>query len=100
MHLVNAANRSDGKSAVIVVEIGVDRFGHLFGYAINGEQVGEGGAADGLCRAAAEMMQQGAFAGRSDAWNILKPGLGNGLRAAGPVGADGKAVGLVAQAAG
>src|SRR5580658_3609171 len=58
-------------------------------------QVGDRGALDGFERA--EVVQQRAFARRSDAGDLLQAGLAHIARAARPVRADGKTMGLVAQ---
>src|ERR1700685_528666 len=58
-------------------------------------QVGDRGALDGFERA--EVMQQRAFARRSDAGALLKAGLAHIARPAGAMRADGEAMGLVAQ---
>src|SRR5271170_7780367 len=59
-------------------------------------QIGDRGALDRL--EGAEMAQQGAFAGRADAGDLLQPGLADVAAAPLAVRPDGKAVGLVAQA--
>src|ERR1700689_4204370 len=58
-------------------------------------QVGDRGALDGFERA--EVMQQRAFARRSDAGDLLQAGLAHVARAPGAMRADGEAMGLVAQ---
>src|SRR5580693_1893896 len=58
-------------------------------------QVGDRGALDGFERA--EVMQQRALAGRSDAGDLLQAGLAHIARAPGAMRADGEAMGLVAQ---
>ena len=58
-------------------------------------QVGDRGALDGFERA--EVMQQRAFARRSDAGDLLQAGLAHIARAARPVRADGETMGLIAQ---
>src|SRR5580658_250259 len=58
-------------------------------------QVGDRGALDGFERA--EVMQQRAFARRSDAGDLLQAGLAHIARPARPVRADGKTMGLIAQ---
>src|SRR5579862_1717398 len=58
-------------------------------------QVGDRGALDGFQRA--EVMQQRAFARRSDAGDLLQAGLAHIAGATRPMRADGEAMGLVAQ---
>src|ERR1700730_7648270 len=63
--------------------------------ALDLHQVGDRGALDGFERA--EVLQQRAFARRSDAGDLLQAGLAHIARPARPVRADGEAMGLVAQ---
>src|SRR5580700_6215459 len=58
-------------------------------------QVGDRGALDGFERA--EMMQQRAFARRSDAGDLLQAGLAHIARPARPVRTDGETMGFIAQ---
>src|ERR1700731_5097238 len=58
-------------------------------------QVGDRGALDGFQRA--KVMQQRAFARRSDAGDLLQAGLAHVARPARPVRADGEAMRLIAQ---
>ena len=74
----------------------VDLLGQLAGDAGHGGEVGEGGAADGL--GGAEALEQGALAGGADALDLVERVADRVLLALGPVGADGEAVGFVAQA--
>ena len=73
----------------------VDRLRQLGRHARHGGEIGERGAADGLCRA--EMRQQGALPRRADALDLVERVLRQGRLAPGAVRADGEAVRLVAQ---
>ncbi len=63
--------------------------------ALDLHQIGDRGTLDGFERA--EVVQQRAFARRSDAGDLLQTGLAHIARPARPVRADGKTMGLIAQ---
>src|SRR5690606_15978625 len=65
------------------MEMVVDQFRDRFRNAVDSRQIGNGGAAHGLGRA--EMQQQGAFAGRPDAGDLVERVLRHFLLAPGTV---------------
>src|SRR5690606_20833104 len=80
----------------IPVEMVIDLARHSLGNAIDSFQVGQAGARHRP--RGAEMQQQRLFATGADAWYFVERRAQPRLAAPRAVGADGKAVGLVAQA--
>ena len=78
-----------------LMEMIIDRFGHLRADAADRLEIGDAGAAHRLGRA--EMLQQGALARGSDAGHLVERRGGDRLLALRPMRADGEAMRLVAK---
>ena len=76
-------------------EVVGDGLGHRLGNPVHGLQVRQPRPRHGLGRP--EVLQEGAFPCGSDAGDVVEGGQAHGLRPFGAVGADGPAVGLIAQ---
>src|SRR5690349_3225652 len=83
-------------SLALAMKVVIDLFGDRLADAGHGFEVGEAGRRDPLRRA--EMEQQGALALAADARDLVQRRAGDVGGAPGPVGPDGEAMGLVAQA--
>ena len=91
-----AANAISAWDIAFGMEMVINLLGHRLADALDPFEIGEPGAGDAARRA--EMMQQRLLAPRADAGDLVERRGADRLGAPCPVGADGEAVGLVAQA--